>query len=137
MIFDDFKSQDLENYGIATASVSDLCELYKNGYEVLCDLIEIIIAIENIDVNSSHNDFGNGKEDFKQKVLSYRSKIVKYNQLLDTNNAFSKHFIGILDNKIRNSIAHTDYTVNGLTQKIIFEDKYSGNIKKVEVYIAN
>lgn len=136
LIFDDFSSQDLENYGITTASVSSLCELYKNGYEILCDLIDIIIALENIDIHDAYNDFGNGKENFKQKILSYRSKIIKYNQLLNKDSTFTNLFIDILDNRIRNSIAHTDYTINGLTQKIIFEDKYNGNIRSVEVYIA-
>lgn len=134
--YENFDKMDLTQYGITTASVENMCSLYSNGYEFLCDYIDIIIGLINIDKRSEYDNFKNGRTNFLNRINSYISKYRKYNDTMDSSSILSNDFIGLLDNDIRNSIAHNGVEVNGRDQVIFFSHKYKGVISTKKFYIA-
>lgn len=128
--YETFDTIDLKKKGISTMSIDDMAVIYKKGYELLCDSIDLLIGLYNIETNGSYDNFGNGLSDFNEILNSYNSK---YNKYEDFTKNDSNLFDGIrekLNNVIRNAEGHDSIVVNGLTQEITFVNKHKGNIKK-------
>lgn len=126
--YSSFDSIDLKTSGISTMSVDELVVIYKKGFELLCDSIDLIVALNNIDSHGSYDNFGYGKVNFNKKLNEYGSKFKKYEEV--TNNT-SELFDGIrnkLNNIIRNAEGHNSVRINGLDQTIVFTNKHKGTI---------
>ena len=115
---------DQTSLGVTTISIDDMHDLYSKGYELLCDSIDVLFGLDNINKYGVYNDFGAGAEDFMAKMNSYRSKFKKYEQLSNLTPMFTVGIANILNNIIRNSDAHYSMEMDGLSQKVIFMDKH-------------
>lgn len=127
---------DLNTEGITTVSIERLSRLYADGYELLCDFIDVVAGLENTEKYGAYDNFGGGRSSFSDKIHSYRSKIIKYNDSLDPDSVFSTGFIGLLDNTIRNAISHNDVEIKGLEQIVVFNDNHNGKHKEVSLYFV-
>lgn len=123
-----FDSIDLSAKGISTISIDDLSSIYKKGYELLCDSIDLVSGLYNIETFGHFDAFGNGRESFEEKMNKFSSKYNKYKEL--TTNG-SDLFDGIrdrLNNIIRNAEGHNSIIINGLNQEVTFCNKHKGKI---------
>lgn len=129
------KSIDFETYGITTANVTDILNLYSNGYELFADAIDLAIGLDNIYERGEYDNFANGRQSFKNKMSTYTSKFNKINYFCNSDNfPICKSLNNNLSNRIRNPIAHYDWKVDGITQKILFTDKRKG--LTTDLYVA-
>lgn len=118
-----FDSIDLKVDGISTMSVDDMVVIYKKGFELICDSIDLVVALNNINYHGTYDNFGYGKENFDKKLNGYRSKYLKYKEVANEYDFFD----GIrdkLNNIIRNAEGHNSIRIDGLNQTITFTNKY-------------
>lgn len=121
------KSIDFEIYGITTANVADILNIYSNGYELFADAIDLTIGLDNIYERGEYDNFANGRQSFREKISSYANKFNKIDYFCNSDNfPICKSLNSNLSNRIRNPIAHYDWKVDGITQKISLTDKRKG-----------
>jgi hypothetical protein len=136
LLQDDVKSHNLDEDGISTVSPHPLCDFYKNSYETLCDSIDIVMATNNLRERNDYEMFPDGLSDFSEKMLSYRSKYMKYSSL-DPTDYFSNIFLGRIDNRIRNSEGHSSTIYDGAKQMLTFVDTNpKGKERKTNLFLA-
>ena len=123
-----FDSIDLKLNGISTMSVDEMVVVYKKGFELLCDSIDLIVALNNISHHGTYDNFGYGKVDFDKKLNGYPSKFVKYQEVTNNNYDLFDGIRGKLNNTIRNAEGHNSIRIDGLNQNITFINKYKGNV---------
>lgn len=126
-VYQDFDSINFKEKGITTLSVDDMVVIYKKGYELLCDSIDLLIGLYNIELNGAHNDFGDGPTDFAAKLNNYNSKFIKYQSFTSKESTLFDGIKGVLNNVIRNAEGHNSIVINGLEQKISFINKHKGS----------
>ncbi|MCR5693261.1 MAG: hypothetical protein K6G74_04805 [Bacilli bacterium] len=123
-----FDSIDLNKSGISTMSVDEMVVIYKKGYELLCDSIDLIVALNNISHHGTYDNFGCGKVDFDKKLNGYPSKYVKYQEVTNNDYDLFDGLRGKLNNIIRNAEGHNSIRIDGLNQNITFTNKRKGNV---------
>lgn len=128
-----FDSINLEEKGITTLSIDDMAVLYKKGYELLCDSIDLLIGLYNIEANGTYDNFGKEILDFNEKLNSYNSKFNKYVEFTSKSSDLFDGIRGKLNNVIRNAEGHNSISIDGLTQRIVFINKHKGNVKTHEM----
>lgn len=131
--FSKFDTIDLTINGISTLSIDELSTIYKKGYELLCDSIDLIAGLDNIESRGKFNDFGNGREDFKNKIDSFNSKYKKYTTFVNNKSDLFDGIRNILNNIIRNAEGHNSIAIDGLNQIVVFKNKHKGKTNKIEV----
>lgn len=130
-------SIDQTSLGVTTISIDDMHNLYSKGYELLCDSIDVLFGLDNINKHGAYNDFGKGTEDFILKMNSYPTKFVKYEQLSKVDPKYTVGIANILNNIIRNSDAHDSMEMDGLSQEVTFIDKYHQKMRKHKLSFLN
>lgn len=131
--YSSFDSLDLNTSGISTLSVDEMTVVYKKGYELLCDSIDLVVGLYNIETYGAYNDFGNGFADFSKKLNGYNSKFTKYQ---DVTNNQSDLFDGIrnkLNSIIRNAEGHNSIKIDGLNQEITFINNHKGKTNTLKL----
>lgn len=136
-VCDDIDKIDLTIYGVTTVSFENMKKFYSNCYESLCDFIDLIVGLNNLHYRGSFNIFPGetSSVNFLKKINSYNSKINKYNALLEINELYSEEFLGLLDNKIRNAIAHNSISFDSIDQIIQFKNIHKGSSREVKLYL--
>jgi hypothetical protein len=124
--YNEFKTLDMSKNGISSLNVDDLVVVYKKGYELLCDSLDLLIGVYNIEKNGAYNDFGDGPIDFSNKMNSFSSKFIKYETFTSYDSDLFEGIRGVLNSIIRNAEGHNSIKVNGLTQEITFINKHKG-----------
>ncbi|MCH5180170.1 MAG: hypothetical protein J1F32_03030 [Erysipelotrichales bacterium] len=132
-VYSIYEEVDQTNSGITTISIESMHSLYSKGYELLCDSIDILFGLHNIKNNTEYDDFGAGRESFSKKMTSYGSKFNKYKALSSIDSCFTNNILGTLDNIIRNSDAHNNFKIDGLSQSVTFLDKHKEKSKSREM----
>lgn len=123
-----------ETYGIATTSFEDMKSFYSDSYEVILDMINIVIGLNNIYIRGNYNTFSNkaNVENFDKYMKQTKSERIKS---LIEEEPFSKYIN--MDRHVRNAIAHYDYEFDVTSQKITFYDKYKGKENTVQLYLCD
>lgn len=123
---------DFDIYGITTANVADLLDLYSNGYELFSDAIDLVIGIDNIMKRGEYDCFIGGRNCFSEKLKSYKSKFNKISYFCGSDDfPICKFLNPQLSNRIRNPIAHYSWKIDGITQTIFLEDKIKASIETI------
>jgi hypothetical protein len=109
-----------EGKALTTAGFEDLKHYYADTYEVLSEILPLIIAFNNLKLRG---DFKKMKvkrrdvtsiEDLLQKSKGDRG------QFLEGDEAFDRLLHPDLDNKLRNAIAHHSYTYDVVSQEVTY-----------------
>lgn len=132
--YETFNNVNLEEEGISTLSIEDMHELYTKGYEIICDSVDVLFGLNNMENRVSYDIFSDGRANFSEKLNGYGSKYNKYLAVAKLDTKFSKEFINLLENIIRNSNAHNSMSFDGLNQVITFVDKNKGKSRKRNMY---
>ncbi len=133
MVFAEHKEAlDYEHYGITTINFDELKSFYVKSYELILELILVLVGLNNIFERGSYDLF------FEQsKAQSFESyfSLSKYDRVytMSDNDKFSKCIN--LNRHVRNSISHFDYEYDKIAQLITFYDRYRGNCTKNEMYL--
>ena len=130
--YDTISEIDFDIYGVTTISYNELVTFYVELYEFFAEYVDIIIGLNNIYHRGDYEVFNNSDDisDFKSIIDSFGSKYGKYTANVKFGDKFSASFIGILDNKIRNSIAHNNHFLDGVNQTLTFKDEYRGRVRE-------
>ena len=128
-VYNTFDKVDLTTQGISTLSIDSMAVIYKKGYETLCDSIDLLIGLYNINSNGTYDNFDEGLFDFKEKINKFGSKYNKYIYFADKSDDLSNDFKDKTNNIIRNAEGHDSITIDGLNQNVTFKNKNNkGNI---------
>ena len=127
-------SIDKNTYGISTVSFSKLKTFYANTYELILELIDIPVALNNLQHRGNIDEFPDSSEfkDFKRFRNLTKGKKAK---ALCDGEVFTKPIH--IDRNVRNAIDHFDYEYDVTSQKITFRDKYNGEENNVEMYLLD
>ena len=135
-----YKEKQPENfkdeYGISTTTFEDLKQFYLDCYESLGNLLRIIVAFNNLQQRGNFETCISIRRDVL--ILSdFDEKITKGQKIDHITKAepFDILVSFILNNKIRNAIAHNRYDYNGVSQ-LITAFKTDGNISDT-VYLID
>lgn len=123
-----------ETYGIATTSFEDMKSFYSDSYEVILDMITIVIGLNNIYLRGNYDSFSNRTNVKNFEMYMKQTKSERIKSLIEEE-TFSKCIK--MDRHVRNAIAHYDYEFDASSQKIFFYDKYKGNENTVELYLSD
>lgn len=127
--YNNFGSIDLTMYGISTMSIDNMAVIYKKGYEIICDSIDLLVGLFNIENNGSFDNFvGKGVCEFSQKMSNYVSKYKKYEEVTNNNSDLFDGIRDVLDNVIRNAEGHNSIEIDGMNQIITFINRNRGCI---------
>jgi len=128
-----FENINKSEYGISTIGYSELEKFYTQSYETILDYVDILIGLNNISVRNSYSLIPDSVTIFNDfySMENTDKKIKKLDALLE-NEPFSYGII--LNNRIRNSIAHYNVKIDYNNQLITFIDKYNGIEKKENIY---
>ena len=118
----DLRAVDLKELGINTISVEEVLSFYKKCYEFIGEFSIIPIGLNNIAERKDCDNFSKKTEN----IYILLNSISKYNRLNDyliQGEKFSHLFDDTLNNIIRNSEAHVDYSFDPISQIVYFKDK--------------
>lgn len=127
-------SIDKNTYGISTVSFSKLKTFYANTYELILELIDIPVALNNLQHRGNIDEFSDNSEFKDLKSFRNLPKGKKTKALCD-GEVFTKPIH--IDRNVRNAIDHFDYEYDVTSQKIMFRDKYNGKENNVEMYLLD
>ena len=107
---------------------------YSDSYEIITDLIDLVVALNNISVRGNIDAF---PTDFTVKNFENYQKASKANKLkcIVDDEPYSRPLN--LEKDIRNAIAHYDYEFDSITQEILFRDNFNGKEKEIKVYLVD
>ena len=127
--YEKFDSVDLNTSGISTISIDDMVVIYKKGYELICDSIDLLTGLYNIENFGTYDNFGHASVcDFTEKMNSYSSKYKKYEDATNNNSSLFDNIRGTLNRVIRNAEGHNSIKINGLEQTVTFINRHKGNV---------
>ena len=123
-----FDKVDLNKRGVSTISVDSMAVIYKKGFELLCDSIDLLIGLYNISNNGTYDNFDEGLFDFEERTNKFGSKYNKYVYFTGKTSALSDDFKDKINNTIRNAEGHNSIEIDGLNQNITFKNKNSKGV---------
>lgn len=134
---DDYREELLsKEYIISYEPLFELTNLYQKMYELFCDGIDLVIALNNAYNRGDFEKFCksfNKISGFQNTINFYNSKYKKYSELLMVFDKFSQPFLGIIHNKIRNAEGHFNRHVEPDTHEIVFKDLHIGNNAEIRI----
>ncbi|TLS49978.1 hypothetical protein FE782_21775 [Paenibacillus antri] len=107
--------------GMTTAAFEDIKEFYIDTYEVVAELLPIIVAYNNLKYRNDYKKMSSVKPqyDFERFFEIHKGKKIEY---IDGTEIFDKLILeNAIDNKIRNAIGHNTYEFDGITQEIKYD----------------
>ena len=107
-------------YGTFTTSFERMKQLYIDCFETAVKTLVIPIGLENILKRGDYNNFNDRKVNGLDKFLKLDKAFDKI-QLLNNANCFAPRLKENLNNKLRNSIGHCDYSVDNFKQSICYD----------------
>ena len=121
--YTDNKQSVLEKKGITTVSFEELKQFYVDIYEVITELLDLVISYNNLKYRKNYQLMKTKRRDIVN-ISDYCSKTkgVKL-EFLDGKEEFDKIVFPHLNNKIRNAIGHNTYRIDTRTQEITFYPK--------------
>ena len=120
------------DYAITTVSLEEIQSMYIQFYELLGDLLPLIVAFDNIFYRKDFQKLKNNEIKVKSKYISTLQDYEKIAQkgtrfqYFDDTEIFGKIITNSINNKIRNSLGHFDYDLSIedlFTQRITFHDR--------------
>lgn len=99
-------NENFEKYAITTTSFEEFESLYLKLYELICDLIPLVIAFDNVYERGCYYRFNNYSLKMKDLI---KAKAADKLKLLNSPESFSSLITIDFDNKIRNSIGHFNF----------------------------
>jgi len=106
--------------GITTASFEDVKSFYSDTYEVLSEMLPLLVAYNNLRYRGNFQAMKHIRKDVVTlDDLIGRSKGERL-QFVDGSEAFDRLLFPRLDNKLRNAIAHTSYQEDLANQRITY-----------------
>lgn len=130
-IRDDLSTVDLQKFGINTIRIDEVLNIYKKCYEFIGEYCLLPIGLNNIKERNDCDSFKNNTNNIYTFLNSITSKYNRLNNYLITGEQFSSLFDSSLNNIIRNSEAHFDYSFDIISQIVSFRDKN----KKKDLYL--
>lgn len=131
--YDRFDKIDLASQGISTMSIDDMTVIYKKGFELLCDSIDLLIGLYNIEERGSYDNFEKGLKNFDEELNKYSSKFNKYEAFINNESDLFFGLKGVLNNIIRNAEGHNSIRVDGLNQNVTFVNNHRGVVKDLTI----
>ncbi|MGP4076297.1 metal-binding protein [Halobacillus sp. K22] len=114
---------ELDEKGITTVSFEELKQFYVDIYEVITEMLELIVAYNNL---KYRGDFQLMKEKRKDVVrledFKKKSKGAKL-EFIDGNEEYDNIVYPYLNNKLRNAIGHNTYKMEIQSQQITYFPK--------------
>ncbi len=125
---------DKNTFGISTTSLDEFLSFYSDSYEIIADLIDLVVALNNISIRGNIDTF---PSDSTVKNFENYQKASKANKLkcIVDGEPYSRPLN--LEKDIRNAIAHYDYEFDSITQEILFRDNFNGKQKEIKVYLVD
>lgn len=125
---------DKNSFGISTTNLDECLNFYSDSYEIITDLVDLVVGLNNISIRGTLDDFPSNAtvKNFDNYRRSTKANKIK---CIADNETFSKPMH--IDKDIRNAIAHYDYEFNSTTQEIIFRDNFNGKEKLIKVYLVD
>jgi hypothetical protein len=106
--------------GITTASFEDVKGFYSDTFEVLAEMLPLLVAYNNLRYRGDYQVMRHVRRD----VTTLDDFIAKSKgdrlQFLDGSEAFDRLVFPHLDNKLRNAVAHASYTQDLAQQRITY-----------------
>jgi len=128
---------DLNELGVTTVSYENLVDFYMDMYETYCDHCDLIIGMNNIMHRQKFDSFSNRKgSNFDEIVSSVGSKYNKVNQLVNGSEVFGNTYKSVVNNNIRNAIAHRTFNMDVINQRINFIDRNKDKEKINSLYFV-
>ncbi|HBE2180820.1 TPA: zinc chelation protein SecC, partial [Enterococcus faecalis] len=121
---DKMNNVDMDKYGIMTANFEELTTFYAQSYEWILENVDIVIALNNIEVRGDYQKCENGKS-YDEYLKVFKGKKLEW---MNNDEPFSIPVIS-LKNKLRNAIQHFDSEIDYTTQIIKFHDRE--NVEKL------
>jgi hypothetical protein len=115
--------------GITTVAFNDLKRFYIDVYEVLTEMLELLIALNNLKHRGNFNSMKTKRRDVStlEDYIS-KNKGAKA-EFLDGSETFDNLIYPNLNVKLRNAIGHYTYRVDGINQIITY---YPSGNEKIE-----
>lgn len=116
-----------EKFSITTTSFEDIQQLYVNLYELIADMIPLVVGIDNIVCRNDYTILKPDHEIWKRKggkistfqeFIELREKGARINYL-DGSSEFENLIFNILDRDVRNAIGHFSYEDEDAFDQII------------------
>jgi hypothetical protein len=121
------KSEVDATKGITTVTFNDLKRFYIDVYEILTEMLELLIAFNNLKHRGNYNTMKAKRRDIATlDDYTKKNKGAKV-EFLDGNETFDNLVYPNLNIKLRNAISHYTYKVDGINQLITYYP--SGNEK--------
>lgn len=113
-------SNELDEKGITTVSFEELKQFYLDVYEVITEMMDLIVAYNNLKYRGNFQIMKERRKDVvKLEDFKKKSKGEKLG-FLDGTEDYDKLVYPNLNNKLRNAIGHNSYKVNAKKQEIIY-----------------
>lgn len=135
-IFNSLNLEISDDFGISTLTFEEIKTFYHDAYELILEISKELIALNNIITRGSINKFIDEEFDFIEK-LKKDGKYNNYLKLFTDKDKLSWLMTYKLENHIRNSIGHFDYSENPITQLVKFTDQNKKRTNKVERYLID
>lgn len=103
-------------YAINTFRFEDVKQLYVDLYELLTDMLPLLMGMDNLSVRSEFNkiripnSLNNNKITTLEELINNSTKACRVNYI-ESNEPFEKIIYGKLNQTIRNSIGHFNYDI--------------------------
>jgi len=121
--YENNKLSALEEKGITTVSFEELKQFYVDVYELITELLDLIISYNNLKYRKNFQMMKTKRRDIVN-ISDYCSKTKGVRlEFLDGKEKFDNVVFPHLNNKIRNAIGHNTYRMDIQTQEIKFYPK--------------
>lgn len=110
-----------EEKGMTTAAFEDIKEFYIDTYELVSEILPIIVGYNNSKYRNNFKKMSDSKPkyEFHKFFEAPKGKKVEY---VDGTEVFDHLIVvGSIDNKIRNAIGHNTYEFDGVSQLIKYD----------------
>lgn len=127
-----------QELGITTTTFEDLKTFYQDTYEVVTELLELIVGTNNLYHRGSY-EFMRKKRDDISQITEYSSRLSKGQRLeyIDGQECFDFLIRGLVDHEIRNAIGHVTYRYDVMDQVIKYYPKANESGGKANtIYLA-
>lgn len=115
--------------GITTVSFEELKQFYVDIYEVIAEMLDLVVGYNNLKYRGSVQVMKNKRRDIiTLDEYTNKSKGAKI-EFLDGNEVFDNLVFPHLNNKLRNAIGHNTYKVDGINQLITYYPSGDENIE--------
>lgn len=136
----DFYQDTTFNYnqkGITTVSFEDLKQFYVDTFELVTELLDIVIAFNNLKYRNNYQTMKTKRKDVstldKYQTLNKGAKL----EFIDQIEVFDTLIYPSISNQIRNAIGHNSYEINVKEQLVLYYPTKSKNSEITDITLID